>query len=104
MITLATRRRTALAWTFALLVMGVGIATLAFAHQDPVKAPARPKMEYLSQEVQADAVVPTMNDLDAQGWDLFQVIPIWEFKNANGANTLEAKSYQVFGRRQAAAK
>ena len=50
----------------------------------------------LQQEVQADAIVQTVNDLDAQGWDLFQIVPAWTFQNANGEATLIAESYHVF--------
>ena len=89
-------------WLLAFALILMGVASLAYA-QAPAR-PARPRMEYLSQEVQADAIVPTMNDLDAQGWDLFQVIPSWQVKGEGGEATLVAKTYQVFGRRQVMGK
>ncbi len=60
---------------------------------------AKPKLEYLHQEVKSDAVVQTLNDLDKQGWEVFQVIPSWTIKNDNGETALTPTSYQLFGRR-----
>ena len=85
----------------ALLLVG-SFAALALAQQaGGDRAPARPrvKMEYVHQEVQADAVVPTLNELDSQGWNIFQIVPTWQFKNENSEGALVPKAYQVFGRR-----
>lgn len=59
----------------------------------------KPRLEYLHQEVKSDAVVQTMNELDKQGWELFQIIPSWTIKNDNGEASLAPTSYQLFGRR-----
>lgn len=89
-------------WSLALVLVVAGMVSLAFAQQNAAKA--RTRMEYLSQEVQADAMVPTMNDLDAQGWDLFQVVPIWKIQGDGGESSLIPKSFQVFGRRAMAGR
>ncbi|MBX6311692.1 MAG: hypothetical protein IRY99_02030 [Isosphaeraceae bacterium] len=85
------------------LALLTGVALLGAATQNQKgEAPperAHPRMEYLNQEIDAAAVVQTLNDLDSQGWELFQIIPVWEFRNENGNATLAARSYQVFGRR-----
>lgn len=87
-------------WLGVGLVVLAGMTAVAFAQFGGAGiSPPRPRLEYLQQEVQADAIVQTLNDLDAQGWDLFQIVPAWSFKNENGEATLVAKTYQVFGRR-----
>jgi hypothetical protein len=86
----------------SLLVLALLVSSAALAYAQlggSGAATSRPKQEYLHQEVQADEIVKTLNDLDGQGWDLFQIVPVWKFNNDNGNATLEAKSYQVFGRR-----
>jgi hypothetical protein len=93
----AVFRRT---WLWLSLAVVVGTAAVAFAQfGGGGSPPPRPRTEYLQQEVQADAIVQTLNDLDGQGWDLFQIVPAWSLKNENGEATLVAKTYQVFGRR-----
>jgi hypothetical protein len=88
------------AWLWLSLAVVAGTAAVAYAQFGGAGVPReRPRMEYLQQEVQADAIVQTLNDLDGQGWDLFQIVPAWSFKNDNGEATLIAKTYQVFGRR-----
>jgi hypothetical protein len=88
------------AWLWASLIVVAGTAAVAYAQFGGAGFPReRPRMEYLQQEVQADAIVQTLNDLDGQGWDLFQIVPAWTLKNDNGETTLVAKTYQVFGRR-----
>jgi hypothetical protein len=88
------------AWLWAPVLVLAGMATLAFAQFGGAGAPAaKPKMEYLHQEVQSDAMVQTLNDLDGQGWELFQVVPVWSIRTDNGETSLAAKTYQVFGRR-----
>lgn len=85
----------------ALALVGAGTA-LALAQQaggDRAAQRPRVRMEYVHQEVQADAVVQTLNDLDSQGWNIFQIVPTWQFKNENSEGALIPKTYQVFGRR-----
>jgi hypothetical protein len=63
---------------------------------------AKPKqeiLEFTQQEVQAAQVVPTLNDLAKQRWEIFQVVPVWTVTNANGGTDMVPKSYQIFGRR-----
>ena len=88
--------------TIALTLVAVGMISFALARHEVPEAAG--KNEYLSQEVQPDAMVPTLNDLDAQGWEVFQVVPIWKVESFNGDSSLIPKSYQVFGRRPVAAK
>jgi hypothetical protein len=61
--------------------------------------PAQVRMEYVNQEVQANAITQTLNDLDSQGWSIFQVIPSWQVKGEGGEAALEPRAYIVFGRR-----
>lgn len=61
--------------------------------------PTTTKMEFLNQEVQADAIVATLNDLSSQGWDVFQLVPVWSIKNENAETAMSPRGYQVFGRR-----
>jgi hypothetical protein len=95
-------KRVPVRWLVLALAVVAGSTALALAQQaggergDPA---ARVRLEYLSQEVLADDVVQTLNDLDSQGWDLVQLVPIWTFRNEAGENGLVARSYQVFARR-----
>ena len=86
----------------AVALVAVGMISFSSARQDTAKT--RPKTEYLSQEVHADAMAPTLNDIDAQGWDVFQVVPIWKIQGGGGDSSLVPKAYQVFGRRTVANK
>jgi hypothetical protein len=96
-----TARPTLRHWIFWAIALVAGSAVIASARQDGRGGAekGRPRLEYLSQEVQSEAIVQTLNDLDGQGWEMFQVVPVWKFRNENGESALEAKSYQVFGRR-----
>ncbi len=95
-----TAPRRWLPWAFLVLA---GTATIAFARFAPNASPSdvatHPRMEFVNQDVQADVVVKTLNDLEAQGWEVFQIIPIWKLQNEGDSNGLVASSYQVFGRR-----
>jgi hypothetical protein len=90
--------------TLLLLLLLGGLAAWANA-QNPgpkpqAEAAAGPqRMEYLHQDVQADAIVQSLNDLDGQGWGIFQIVPAWQFKNDGAEAALVPKTYQVFGRR-----
>ena len=77
----------------------VAFAQFGGANEKLAGAAARPKMEYLHQEVLTAGIVETLNDLDGQGWEVFQVVPVWSIRNQGDNNLLEPKSYQVFGRR-----
>jgi len=82
------------------------IATLAAASMGQAggaKGPAR-HFEYVHQEIQADALTQSLNDLDGQGWEVFQIVPSWQIKNENAETILSPRAYVVFGRRPIAAK
>lgn len=82
------------------LVLGLGVARLAFAQLGGVAPDPRPATkEFTQQEVQAALVVQTLNDLGKQRWEIFQIVPTWTINNANGATEMVPKSYQVFARR-----
>jgi hypothetical protein len=81
----------------ALLVLA-GIGTSLLAGQGAAKPPGR-RFEFVNQEVQADALTQTLNDLDGQGWDIFQVTPSWAIRNENGEAQLAPRAYMIFGRR-----
>ena len=86
----------------ALLVLAVlGTATAALAQFGQLSPPPRPVsvLEFSQQEVQANALVATLNDMSKQHWDVFQITPVWSLRNQNGEAELIPKSYQVFGRR-----
>ncbi|HEV3165686.1 MAG TPA: hypothetical protein VGZ22_16785 [Isosphaeraceae bacterium] len=98
----ATLKRASHSRIWFAIALVAALSALAVAQQ-PKAAPdaTRVRMEYVHQEVQADAVVQTMNDLDGQGWNIFQVIPTWQIKNDNGQSELQPRAYEVFGRRPA---
>jgi hypothetical protein len=80
----------------------VTAATVAFAQYGGIvnSPPQMPHVyEFTEQEVQADAVVQTLNDMSKQRWEIFQVVPAWTIKNANGATELVARSYQIFAKK-----
>lgn len=85
----------------ALVSAGTALALAQQAGGDRAAQRSHARMEYVHQDVQADAVVQTLNDLDGQGWTIFQIIPSWQLKNDNGQNDLLPKAYEVFGRRPA---
>jgi hypothetical protein len=88
-------------WLLAAVSLVAVTAAFAVARpsDEPQDRAERPHQEYLSQEVQAESIVPTLNDLDQEGWELFQIIPVWTVRPDNGDSSLVPKSYQVFGRR-----
>jgi hypothetical protein len=81
------------------------IAVLAAASSGQVagKGPAR-HFEYVHQEVQANVLTQSLNDLDGQGWEVFQIVPSWAIKNENAETVFTPRAYVVFGRRPIAAK
>jgi hypothetical protein len=84
----------------SLMLVGASVATIAFAQVGGEAPVVRQTVyEFAEQEVLADAIVPTLNDLSKQSWEIFQVVPAWSIRNANGATELVARSYQVFARR-----
>lgn len=91
-------------WVLAgVLVLGAVAAawrpgeTPASAAQDQAQAGRR--LEYTSVGVSSPNIVEAMNNLDKEGWKVFQVIPIWKFNNDAGQNELVPMSYQVFANR-----
>jgi len=91
--------------SFVLLtaLAGVAYAQIAGAGAASKVEGAATVYEFTNQDVQAAAVVTTLNDLSKQGWDVFQVIPTWTIRNEGEATQLVAKSYQVFARKPVAA-
>jgi hypothetical protein len=93
-------------FTFVAATLLVASAGLAYAQigggAGAPPAPARPVQEFTHQEVQAAAVVATLNDLSKQGWEVFQIIPAWTIKSEDGTTDLAPKFYEVFARRAAA--
>jgi hypothetical protein len=75
-----------------------GLTALASGQIGGAKPPSR-HFDYLHQEVATNSLTQTMNDLDGQGWEIFQVVPVWQIKNDNAETTLVPRSYEVFGRR-----
>ena len=79
----------------------LGAATLALAQfsEPDLRQPRRPVLEYTQQQVQANLLVQTMNDMSKQRWDVFQITPVWTIRNLNGETELAPKAYEVFARR-----
>jgi hypothetical protein len=96
-------RFTLVATILILASAGLAYAQIAGNPAQPVKA-AGTVQEFTHQEVQAAAVVATLNDLSKQGWEVFQIIPAWTIKNEDGAMEITPKFYEVFARRPAASK
>ena len=46
----------------------------------------------------------SLNELDGQGWEIFQVIPAWQIKGENAETILAPRAYEILGRRAIAAK
>lgn len=90
-------------WLMLFLAAAGGLfltrSTPNIAHAQGQAQPTTAKMEFLNQEVQADAIVATMNDLSSQGWEVFQLVPVWSIKNENAETAMSPRGYQVFGRR-----
>lgn len=85
------------------LLFVAGITALATGQVGGVKPPAR-HFEYVHQEILASVLTQSLNELDGQGWEVFQVVPLWQIKNENNETTLSPKAYEVFGRRLVAPK
>ena len=85
------------------LLLIVGLATLASGQIGGAKPPSR-HFEYVHQEIQAKSLTQSLNELDGQGWEVFQVVPTWQIKNENEETILSPRAYEVFGRRVLAPK
>ncbi|GAC1308724.1 MAG: hypothetical protein NVSMB14_13210 [Isosphaeraceae bacterium] len=59
----------------------------------------RQHLEYVREEVEAANVVAKLNELDRDGWDVFQVVPTWNVKNDDGSTSLVPQKYQIFGKK-----
>jgi hypothetical protein len=80
------------------LVLIAGLSALAYGQIGGAKPPAR-HFEYLHQEILANTLTQSLNELDGQGWEVFQVVPSWKIKNENDETILSPRAYEVFGRR-----
>ncbi len=75
-------------------------AALAPAHGRRVADPApRPASEFTTIAASSEGVVDSLNNLDRQGWDVMQIIPVWKLSQDAGATELQASSYRIFARR-----
>ncbi len=102
---LTTKRGGWLGLVVLLVATTVALAQLGGEKAGGKGADAAPVlMEYTQQEVQANAVVQTLNDLAKQRWEVFQIVPYWTLRNQNGENELAPKNYEVFARRPIAPK
>ena len=82
-----------------LAVASAGLAYAQLAGGGGAVVAHRPVQEFTHQEVQAAAVVATLNDLSKQGWEVVQIIPSWTIKSEDGTTELHPKFYEVFARR-----
>ena len=88
-------------WGLGLAVV-LGAATLALAQFGGGTTPVTPvpqATEYTQQEVQANALVETLNELGKQKWEIFQVVPVWKFQNQGGDTEMTPHRYQIIARR-----
>ena len=81
-----------------ILLICVVMAPLAISQLTGPRPQAR-HFEYVHQEILASALTQSLNDLDGQGWEVFQVVPSWQIKNENAETVLSPRAYEVFGRR-----
>ena len=84
-------------------VFVLGLATLAFAQFGGTGRPPVQVQEYTQQEVQANGLVETLNEMGKQRWEVFQVVPIWKFQDQGGGAEMAPIRYQILGRRPKAA-
>jgi hypothetical protein len=89
------RSRIALTTTILILIV---LAPYAISQLSGPRPAAR-HFEYVHQEILASALTQSLNDLDGQGWEVFQVVPSWQIKNENAETVLAPRAYEVFGRR-----
>jgi hypothetical protein len=87
--------RIVLALTILIVVL---FAPFALSQISPAKPTLR-HFEYVHQEVLIADLTKSMNDLDGQGWEVFQVVPVWQIKNDNADTILAPRAYEVFSRR-----
>ncbi len=92
----ATRRpQIVLLTTILILVL---LAPFAISQVNPAKTQSR-RFEYVHQEIRVADLTQSLNDLDGQGWEVFQVVPTWQIKNENAETILAPRAFEVFGRR-----
>jgi hypothetical protein len=82
----------------SIVILGGFLTALASGQIGGAKPPVR-RFEYVHQEILASALTQSLNDLDGQGWEVFQVVPTWQIKNENAETILSPRAYEVFGRR-----
>ena len=87
----------------ATLLLVIGLTALAYGQIGGAK-PVTRHFEYLHQEIQANSLTQSLNELDGQGWEIFQLAPSWQIKNENAETVLSPRAYEVFGRRAIAPK
>ncbi len=76
----------------------------ASAQTKPAGDPHKTRLEYTMVSVVRTDVSETMGNLDKEGWQVFQVVPVWKIGNDNGSGELEAIRYDVFAKRPLEAK
>jgi hypothetical protein len=81
------------------LLLVLGVTTLALAQLGGAAPNPVSVQEYTQQEVQANALIETLNEMGKGNWDVFQVIPIWKFEDKGGGAEMTPTRYQVLGRR-----
>src|SRR4051812_44089932 len=95
-LAMAMRMRSWQVWG-PLLLLVLGLTTLASAQRG--EAPGMAVQEYTQQEVQANALVDTLNEMGKEHWEVFQVVPIWKFQDQGGGAEMSPIRYQVLGKR-----
>jgi hypothetical protein len=79
------------------VLLVLGLTTLAYAQYGA--SPGSRVIEYTQQEVQANALVETLNEMGKQHWEIFQVVPVWKFQDQGGGAEMAPIRYQIIGRR-----
>ena len=99
---MALRIRSWRVWLPALVLM-LGLTTLASAQLGGGGSPGPRVQEFTQQEVQANALVETLNEMSKERWEIFQVVPIWKFQDQGGGAEMTPIRYQILGHRPKAA-
>jgi hypothetical protein len=96
---MAMRIRSWRVWTLILTLLA-GLTTIAFAQLGGSGgSKPGPRMEYTQQEVLANSLVETLNEMGKERWEIFQVVPVWKFQDQGGGAEMSPVRYQLLGRR-----
>lgn len=89
-----------LSWIAICCAAAAIFAAVSPAHGRRIAEPApRTPLEFTTIAASSEGVVDSLNNLDRQGWDVMQIIPVWKLSQDSGATELQASSYRIFAKR-----